>query len=89
MARRILHQSPGDRITAIMSTRFKHRQVDGDESEMSSALEMAIDSHWYVLLFGLIMRDNQLTETIAQSSYHPAKHKMVRVSHEHIRRLSR
>ncbi|KAF9029771.1 Ca2+-permeable cation channel activity protein [Panaeolus papilionaceus] len=33
-----------------MSTRFKHRQIDGDESEMSSALEMAIDQHCTIFL---------------------------------------
>jgi len=29
-----------------MSSRFQHRQVDGDVSDMSSTLEMAIDSSW-------------------------------------------
>jgi len=45
LARRIVHQSPRDRLTTIMSTRYKHRQADGD-IEISSALELAIDSHW-------------------------------------------
>jgi len=49
LARRIVHQAPPDRVTSIMSTRLKHRQIDGEESDMSSALELAIDSHWYVL----------------------------------------
>lgn len=48
LARKIVHLSPPDRITSIMSTRFKYRQIDGDESDMSSALEMAIDQHWCV-----------------------------------------
>jgi len=46
LARRIVHLAPPDRLHSLMSTRFKHRQLDGDISEMSSALEMAIDSHW-------------------------------------------
>ncbi|KAF9569112.1 calcium activated cation channel [Agrocybe pediades] len=50
LARRIVHLTEPDRINAIMSTRYKHRQVDGDESEMSSALEMAIDQHCTIFL---------------------------------------
>ena len=45
LARRIVHKSPGDRIPAILSSRYKHRQADGD-IEVSSAIELAIDSHW-------------------------------------------
>jgi hypothetical protein len=48
LARRIVHAAPPDRLHSLMSARFKYRQLDGDISEMSSALEMAIDSHWYV-----------------------------------------
>ncbi|KAK0468489.1 uncharacterized protein EV420DRAFT_1504738 [Desarmillaria tabescens] len=50
LARKIVHQSPPDRVNAFMSTRFKHRQIDGDESDMASALEMAIDSHCTIFL---------------------------------------
>ncbi|KAF8969434.1 calcium activated cation channel [Flammula alnicola] len=50
LARRIVHLAEPDRIKAIMSTRYKHRQIDGDESEMSSALEMAIDQHCSIFL---------------------------------------
>ncbi|KAF5387843.1 hypothetical protein D9615_000601 [Tricholomella constricta] len=50
LARRIVHLSPPDRLTVIMSSRFQHRQVDGDESDMSSALEQAIDSHCSIFL---------------------------------------
>ncbi|KAG7447443.1 uncharacterized protein BT62DRAFT_930453 [Guyanagaster necrorhizus] len=50
LARKIVHQSPPDQINAFMSTRFKHRQLDGDESDMASALEMAIDSHCTIFL---------------------------------------
>lgn len=32
-----------------MSTRFTHRELDGDVSDKNSALELAIDSHWCVL----------------------------------------
>ncbi|KAK0453779.1 hypothetical protein EV421DRAFT_1766345 [Armillaria borealis] len=50
LARKIVHQSPPDRVNAFMSTRFKHRQIDGDESDMTSALEMAIDLHCTIFL---------------------------------------
>lgn len=46
LARRIVHASPPDRITSMMSTRYTHRELDGDDSDKTSALEMAIDSHW-------------------------------------------
>ena len=49
LARRVLHVSPPDRITAMMSTRFTHKELDGDDSDKTSALEMAIDSHWLAL----------------------------------------
>lgn len=42
--------APPERLDSIMSTRFQHIQADGDESDMASALEMAIDSHWCVSL---------------------------------------
>lgn len=48
LARRIVHLFPRDKLTEVMSTRYQHLQVDGDVSETSSALEMAIDQHWYV-----------------------------------------
>jgi hypothetical protein len=47
LARRVIHAAPPDRLHSLMSTRYKHRQLDGEISEVSSALEMAIDSHWY------------------------------------------
>ncbi|KAJ7241905.1 hypothetical protein B0H12DRAFT_1203933 [Mycena haematopus] len=50
LARRIVHLAPPETLNAIMSTRFQHIQVDGDESDMSSALEMAIDSHCTIFL---------------------------------------
>ncbi|EGO02051.1 hypothetical protein SERLA73DRAFT_71198 [Serpula lacrymans var. lacrymans S7.3] len=50
IARRVVHQGPSDRLDAIMCTRFKHREPDGDVSELSSALEVAIDSHCTIFL---------------------------------------
>ncbi|KAK7061976.1 hypothetical protein R3P38DRAFT_682340 [Favolaschia claudopus] len=50
LARRIVHYAAPETLNAIMSTRFQHIQVDGDKSEMSSALEMAIDSHCTIFL---------------------------------------
>lgn len=48
LARRLLHLTEPDKIKDIMAKRYQHRQIDGDDSEMSSALEMAIDQHWSV-----------------------------------------
>lgn len=45
LARRIVHNSPLDKVPSIMSSRYRHRQQDGD-IEFSSAIELAIDSHW-------------------------------------------
>ncbi|KAF8915320.1 hypothetical protein CPB85DRAFT_1293894 [Mucidula mucida] len=50
LARRIVHSSPPDRISALMSTRYRHKQMDGDSSDMTSTLEMAIDSHCTIFL---------------------------------------
>lgn len=50
LARRIVHAAPPDRLHSLMSARFKHRLLDGGISEMSSALEMAIDSHCTIFL---------------------------------------
>lgn len=47
LARRIIHLTDSDSVKSVLSMRYKHRQVDGDESEMSNALELAIDQHWY------------------------------------------
>ncbi len=46
LARRVVHQAPPEKIPAIMSMRFRHKEVDGDVRGRISALEMAIDSHW-------------------------------------------
>ena len=46
LARRIVHAEAHDTLAGIMSTRFRHLRSDGSESELSSALEMAIDSNW-------------------------------------------
>jgi len=51
LARRIVHLAEPEKIKNILSNRYQHRRVDGDESEMSSALELAIDQHWYNFFF--------------------------------------
>ncbi|KIJ20360.1 hypothetical protein PAXINDRAFT_166432 [Paxillus involutus ATCC 200175] len=50
LARRIVHQSPGDKIIPIMTTRYRVRESDGDISEASSALEVSIDNHCIIFL---------------------------------------
>lgn len=47
IARRVVHRAPPERLTSIMSLRFRYRQRDGDESDMTSALELAIDTERY------------------------------------------
>ncbi|KAH9179551.1 calcium activated cation channel [Lactarius sanguifluus] len=49
LARRIVHKSPGDRVPALLSSRYKHCQSDGG-IEVSSAIELAIDSHCTIFL---------------------------------------
>ncbi|KAI0321937.1 calcium activated cation channel [Amylostereum chailletii] len=49
LARRIIHKAPSDRLVTIISTRYRHLQSDGDV-ELSSALELAIDSHCTIFL---------------------------------------
>lgn len=50
LARRVIHLAPPDKMHAMMSSRFRHREVDGDESERLSAIEIAIDSHCTIFL---------------------------------------
>lgn len=45
LARRIVHNLPIDKLESVMSTRYRYRESDGDESAPSSALETAIDQH--------------------------------------------
>ncbi|KAI0036049.1 calcium activated cation channel [Vararia minispora EC-137] len=49
LARRIIHKAPSDKLVSVMSTRYKHRHSDGD-IELSSALELAIDTHCTIFL---------------------------------------
>ncbi|KAG6830324.1 hypothetical protein H0H92_001259 [Tricholoma furcatifolium] len=51
LARRVVHIAPHERLRSIMSCRFQHRLLDGEKSDMTSALEIAIDSHWYQNMF--------------------------------------
>ncbi|TEB35722.1 calcium activated cation channel [Coprinellus micaceus] len=62
LARRIVHIAEPDRIATILSKRYQHRQIDGDESEMASALEVAIDQHCTIFLSSSESQDvvNQL-----------------------------
>lgn len=48
IASRIIHLMEPDSIKSVMSMRYKYRQIDGEESEMSNALELAIDQGWYL-----------------------------------------
>ncbi|KAL0949283.1 hypothetical protein HGRIS_009360 [Hohenbuehelia grisea] len=50
LARRVVHRAAPDRLYSIMSTRYRHRQIDGDDSDMCSALELAIDSRCSIFL---------------------------------------
>jgi hypothetical protein len=46
LARRIVHQTPRERLAYMMSNRYQTVDWDGDESNLVSALELAVDSHW-------------------------------------------
>ncbi|KIO12590.1 hypothetical protein M404DRAFT_684182 [Pisolithus tinctorius Marx 270] len=50
LARRIVHQSPPDKLIPMVTTRYRHRHADGDVSVASSALEIAIDNNCTVFL---------------------------------------
>ncbi|KAI0751001.1 calcium activated cation channel [Daedaleopsis nitida] len=50
LARRALHQAPPEQVQSILSARFRHKEIDGDISGRSSALEMAIDTHCTIFL---------------------------------------
>ncbi|KAG8716244.1 hypothetical protein FRC11_006638 [Ceratobasidium sp. 423] len=50
LARRVVHTVPPDRLDDIMSCRFRHAEWDGDNSPLSSALELAIDQQATVFL---------------------------------------
>lgn len=50
LARRIVHLVPQEMIYVIMSTRYQRLLPDGGASEMSSALELAIDNHCTIFL---------------------------------------
>lgn len=47
----MVHQAPSDKTVLMLSTRFRFKEVDEGVSEKASALELAIDSHWYVRIF--------------------------------------
>ncbi|KIY49452.1 hypothetical protein FISHEDRAFT_41344 [Fistulina hepatica ATCC 64428] len=67
LARRIVHLTPSDRITTIMSTRFRHRQLDGSIGDTSSALELAIDTHWQVFSVPSTPRSNNLNSGVSNT----------------------
>lgn len=86
LARRIVHQSPPEKITSLMSTRYRHHEPDGDISEASSALEIAIDTHCTIFLSSIeaqsVVRalwDGELVQTLTDQediqyvSYHKSR----------------
>ncbi|KAG2156276.1 hypothetical protein DEU56DRAFT_766342 [Suillus clintonianus] len=86
LARRIVHQSPAEKIKSLMSTRYRHRELDGDISEASSALEVAIDTHCTIFLSSTeaqsVVRalwDGELVQTLTEQddiqyvSYHKSR----------------
>ncbi|KAL7413036.1 calcium activated cation channel [Mrakia frigida] len=50
LARRIVQALPAERLASVMSTRFRYREVDGDSSPPTSALETAIDQNALIFL---------------------------------------
>jgi hypothetical protein len=77
IARRVVHTRPRSRLNVILSTRFPYHNRDGDDGDFSSALELAIDSHWYCRFFYQVKPLSQLTQTVLSSCL-PMKLRMVR-----------
>ncbi|KAG8218558.1 hypothetical protein J3R82DRAFT_4199 [Butyriboletus roseoflavus] len=50
LARRIVHQTPLDKVIPMITNRYNYRESDGDISEASSALEVAVDNHCIIFL---------------------------------------
>ena len=50
IARRIVHNVAPEKLNTLMSTRYRHKEWDGDDSSLSSALELAIDQHCTIFL---------------------------------------
>jgi hypothetical protein len=71
LARRIVHNLPGGRLEAVMSTRFRYRESDGDASAATSALETAIDQHCTVSPFpcGESYTDQQVFLSSTEAQY--------------------
>ncbi|KLO16355.1 calcium activated cation channel [Schizopora paradoxa] len=64
LSRRILHKAPTDRHIGIMSMRYRHLSRDGEYSDMTSALELAIDTNRFHVVNclwrgDLIQRNNE------------------------------
>lgn len=51
LARRIVHQTPLDKVIPMLTNRYRYAEGDGEISEASSTLEVAIDNHWFSLHF--------------------------------------
>jgi hypothetical protein len=45
-----VHQTPPEKLTYMMSNRYSTVDWDGDESNLVSALELAVDTHCTVFL---------------------------------------
>jgi hypothetical protein len=68
LARRIVHNLPAGRLEAVMSTRFRYRESDGDTSAATSALETAIDQHCTVSHPFLLYNDDTDWQTFLSST---------------------
>ena len=77
----MVHLSPAARLNDIMSTRFSHVEWNGEQSDLSTALELAIDSHWCGLGSRWGMGPTNLRLFIAPSFYLLSKLKIVSFSH--------
>ncbi|KAH0839846.1 hypothetical protein J3R83DRAFT_796 [Lanmaoa asiatica] len=58
LARRIVHQTPLDSVIPTITNRYRYRESDGDISEASSALEVAIDNHCTIFLSSCEVQDD-------------------------------
>ncbi|KAH8830357.1 calcium activated cation channel [Flagelloscypha sp. PMI_526] len=101
LARRIVHFAPAESLNSLLSTRFRHRQIDGDISGYANCLEMAIDSNSTIFLSsseaqdvvlalwkGDLIQKNNPDHDIEYTIYEDSHHKRTFWDHVNPNRLS-
>ncbi|KAG9317378.1 hypothetical protein JVU11DRAFT_1577 [Chiua virens] len=50
IARKVVHQTPLDKVVGLVTNRYRYRENDGEISEASSTLEVAVENHCTIFL---------------------------------------